>query len=79
MLYEEAKKETGRPKRRQSDDIKPEKTVKKVAEQTGVSAKTIERDAKFAAAVKTLAGDDPENPDRILSRKRARTRSCLSS
>ena len=68
------KKEVGRP---EGDNKKPDKmsgfseTAEKVAKETGVTSRTIHRDAQLAEAVEELTQDIPkeilkQNPNRML-------------
>jgi len=64
--YNLEKKAIGHPEQCGQNDHKAERTAEKIAKETGVSAKTVRRDAKFAEGVDKLP---PEEKKKVLVRE----------
>lgn len=74
LLYEQTKKDAGRPAGKR-DQIEPvSRTAETIAAETGVSPATVKRDAKFAKDVDAIAKVAPEAKAAILSGKTKATR-----
>lgn len=66
--YEVEKKKEGRPEKlRQNDEVKSSETRKRLAEETGTSPKTVERNAEFARGVDVMEAAVPGSRAKVLN------------
>ena len=77
MLYNSRKKERGGAREKARGQNVPLKTANKIAEETGVTSRTVKRDAKFAKAcdaISTMAEDGDitgEEKDQVMAKPKA--------